>query len=754
MEFKVLGALEIVDETEIVELSGVKQRAVLGYLLLHANKVVPMSHVVKALWGTDVPPSARKMVQNAVSALRRMLASASSEAPVLLTHAPGYLLRVEPESLDLHRFQRLVEEARADLAVGSAKQAATALRAALALWRGPALSDLVETGLNWSELSALEIAKLGAVEDCFEAELACGRHHEVLAELGEFVVREPRRERLCGQLMLALYRAGRQAEALDVYQRTQALLVNDLGIEPGRELRKLQSMIVSQDLALTSHPQRVMVAPPPDVSLERKQVSVLLVHVSTPTDADPEDVNEALPGISASVGDEVRRFGGVGGGAIGSMFLALFGVPRNHENDAERAVRAALAIRDRLDGAEVRIAVSTGSALARFQRDDAAAPVVTGAVVDTALLLLGAAGTIVACEATRRAADGQIVFDGALAVEPAETRATSAGALVGRVHELQLLRSLLGQVRDLRRPHLLTVLGRPGIGKSRLVAEFGRQVRANREAVACLTGFTSPFATDSPYLPLATMIGEPDADLAAWCRFAEAAAADGPVVVVLEDLHWADDVLLAAVENLTDRLSSVPLLVIATARPELLQRRPAWGGGRRHTTMTTLDPLTEHATAEILRDLASREGADRAGLSELCDALAGRAGGIPLFAAEYAKMLAENVRGDFPVPAGVHSVLASQLDMLSSTEKTVLLDASVLPEPFSPEAAAAVGRRDEAEAAGAMTRLERLGFLRRSGDGYVFEHPLVREVACAQLPRSERAERERRASGVVSGIAG
>ncbi|SDW25165.1 Transcriptional regulatory protein, C terminal [Amycolatopsis xylanica] len=752
MEFKVLGALEIVDETEIVELSGVKQRAVLGYLLLHANKVVPMSHVVKALWGADVPPSARKMVQNAVSALRRMLATASSEAPVLLTHAPGYLLRLEPESLDLHRFQRLVDQARGDLAAGSAQQAATALRAALALWRGPALSDLVETGLNWSELSALEIAKLGAVEDCFEAELACGRHHEVLAELAEFAVREPRRERLCGQLMVALYRAGRQAEALDVYQRTQALLVHDLGIEPGRELRKLQSMIVSQDLALTAHPQPVAVAPSPDVSLERKQVSVLLVHVGAPADTDPEDVNDALPGIAAVVGEEVRRFGGVGGGTIGSMFLALFGVPRNHENDAERAVRAALAIRDRLDGAEVRMAVSTGGALTRFQRDDAAAPpVVTGAVVDTALLLLGAPGSIVACEATRRAAEGQIVFDGALAVSPAETRGAGAGTLVGRVHELQLMRSLLGQVRDLRRPHLLTVLGRPGIGKSRLVAEFGRQVCANREAVACLTGFTSPFATESPYLPLTAMIGEPDADLAAWCRFVEATATDGPIVVVLEDLHWADDVLLAAVETLTDRLPSVPLLVIATARPELLQRRPAWGGGRRHTTMTTLDPLSEHATAEILLDLASREGADRAGLPELCDALAGRAGGIPLFAAEYAKMLAEFPRrDDFPVPAGVHSVLASQVDMLSSTEKTVLLDASVLPEPFSAQAVASVGRRDEAEVAGAMTQLERLGFLRRSGGGYVFEHPLVREVACAQLPRSERADKKQRALVVGS----
>ncbi|WP_370948684.1 BTAD domain-containing putative transcriptional regulator [Amycolatopsis sp. cg5] len=748
MEFKVLGALEIVDEAEVVELSGVKQRAVLGYLLLHANKVVPMSHVVKALWGGDVPPSARKMVQNAVSALRRMLATASTDAPVLLTHAPGYLLRLDPESLDLHRFQRLVEKARTDLAAGSAKQAATALRAALALWRGPALSDLVETGLNWSELSALEIAKLGAVEDCFEAELACGRHHEVLAELGEFVVREPRRERLCGQLMVALYRAGRQAEALDVYQRTQALLVDDLGIEPGRELRALQSMIVNQDLSLTVGPRQPVVAAAPDVSLERKQVSVLLVHVSTPADADPEDVDEALPEIATLVSDEVRRFGGVGGGAIGSMFLALFGVPRTHDNDAERAVRAALAIRDRLDGSEVRIAVSTGGALTRFQRGDlAAAPVVTGAVLDSALLLLGAAGSIVASEATRRAADGRIVFDGELAVAPAETREPGAGPLIGRVHELQLLRSLLGQVRDLRRPHLLTVIGRPGIGKSRLVAEFGRQVCANREAVACLSGFTSPFTADSPYLPLAAMIGEPGADFAAWCRHVESAAVDGPVVVVLEDLHWADDVLLAAVETLTDRLPSVPLLVIATARPELLRRRPAWGGGRRHTTMTTLDPLSEHATAEILLDLASREGADRAGLPELCDALAGRAGGIPLFAAEYAKLLAGDVRGEFPVPAGVHSVLASQLDMVSPAEKTVLLDASVVPEPFSAETVASVGRRDEAEVADALTQVERLGFLRRSGGGYVFEHPLAREVASAQLPRSERADKLQRAFG-------
>jgi anti-anti-sigma factor len=249
MEFRVLGPLEAVIGGHQVPLGGIKQRATLGLLLLHANHVVPTSDLLSALWSDNVPPTARKMLQNAVSGLRGMLAMGEGEqAPaLLLTHAPGYILHVEPASLDLVRFRELVDEGRAELRKGAWEPAARRLREALPLWRGPALADLAETGIAWPELTALKDSRLSALEDCYEAELAVGRHRELISELTELVETEPSRERLCGQLMLALYRDGRQVDALDAFRRTRAELVERLGLEPGRELRELERAILNQD---------------------------------------------------------------------------------------------------------------------------------------------------------------------------------------------------------------------------------------------------------------------------------------------------------------------------------------------------------------------------------------------------------------------------------------------------------------------------------------------------------------------------
>jgi anti-anti-sigma factor len=249
MEFRVLGPLEAVIGGHLAPLGGIKQRATLGLLLLHANQVVPTSDLLSALWSDNVPPTARKMLQNAVSGLRGMLAMGEGEqAPaLLLTHAPGYVLHVEPASLDLVRFRELVDEGRAELRKGSWEPAARRLREALPLWRGPALADLAETGIAWPELTALKDCRLSALEDCYEAELAVGRHRELISDLTELVETEPSRERLCGQLMLALYRDGRQVDALDAFRRTRAELVERLGLEPGRELRELERAILNQD---------------------------------------------------------------------------------------------------------------------------------------------------------------------------------------------------------------------------------------------------------------------------------------------------------------------------------------------------------------------------------------------------------------------------------------------------------------------------------------------------------------------------
>lgn len=251
MQFSVLGSTEVTAGDVQLELGGVKQRAILGYLVLYANKVVPTSQILQAMWEGNPPPTARKMVQNAVSAIRRMLAGhADPETPVLHTHAPGYQLRIDPNLVDLFRFRALVREGRAAITGGTPGHGVELLREGLSLWRGRALADLVETGICWSELAAIEDERLSALEDRLDAELACGRHREITPELEVLTEAEPLRERLCQQFMLALYRSGRQVDALNVYRRTRMALVDGLGIEPGRELQLLQHLILEHDSSI------------------------------------------------------------------------------------------------------------------------------------------------------------------------------------------------------------------------------------------------------------------------------------------------------------------------------------------------------------------------------------------------------------------------------------------------------------------------------------------------------------------------
>jgi anti-anti-sigma factor len=253
VEFRVLGPLEVVACGRSVPLGGIKQRATLGLLLLNANRVVATSEILNNLWPPDAAPStARKMLQNAISALRGILAAdIDAEAqPALLTHSPGYLLHVDPDYIDITKFDRLIEKGRSDVQTGSLESGTRKFREALALWRGPVLADLVESGISWPELAALRDRRLSALEDCYGVELARGRHREVIAELEELVEREPTRERLCSQLMLALYRDGRQVEALNAFRSTRCSLVDQLGLEPGRELTELERAILRQDESL------------------------------------------------------------------------------------------------------------------------------------------------------------------------------------------------------------------------------------------------------------------------------------------------------------------------------------------------------------------------------------------------------------------------------------------------------------------------------------------------------------------------
>ncbi|EFL33823.1 SARP family pathway specific regulatory protein [Streptomyces viridochromogenes DSM 40736] len=750
-----LGPLEVVCSDHLVGLGGTRQRATLGFLLLNTNRVVASSQLIEALWPVGkAPKSARKILQNSVWRLRRALSPDERDAGCveLLSQAPGYMLRVAPDRTDLHNFRGLVEKGRAEMAAGSPEKASLLLRDALALWRGPVLADLVETGIDWPELTSVRNARLDALEDYFEAELACGHHHRIIAELEKTVTSDPLRERLLGQLMLALYRSGRQTDALDVYHCARTEMVEKLGLEPGHALKALQQAILAHDRALVpagvrqqidllmtgaprdraepalqgapGGPDGVSAQPenlaagavprerrlgqgtapkepatrPPTVELppvdtpvlrtmvaERKDVSVLIVRVQLSTedgDSDPERIDEAAENAAAVIREEVECLGGTVAASIGPIWLALFGVPRTGEDDAERAVHAAMTIRDRLGvaaspagsataaarGVSIQAAVATGEALVRYQPDRGEAPPsVNGALLDEChtLLSLTPVGEIRVCDDTRRATEFAVTYhrgDSSPGWQVGGFRqeyvALHAVPVIDREYDLDVLRGLLQRTRHQATPHLVTVLGEPGIGKTRFIMEFERRVAANPEAIRLLVVRSRPVIGEEPLEVLydlvasccgilrgdsaetarakltatverlveaeeerqwmrtslhplldaevctSTRVAVGDALAAARQLLAEIAGR-GPLVVVFEDLHWADDVLVDFVEDLAPSVGSLPLLVIATTRPELLKRRPEWGSGIRHGLTLTLEPISDAAIDRLLEFLMS-----------------------------------------------------------------------------------------------------------------------------------------------------
>ena len=245
MDFRILGPLEAWDGGREITLGGPKPRALLAVLLLHANEVVSADRLIDEVWGDDSPEDAAAALRVNVSRLRKAL-----PPDALTTRSPGYVLRIEPDALDLHRFERLVDEGRGLLARGLAADGSERLRGALSLWRGPALVDFAYEGFAQAAIARLEEIKLAAVELRIDTDLALGRHDELVGELEGLVAEHPLRERPRGYLMTALYRSGRQAEALDAYRDARRALVDGLGIEPGTALQELERAILLQDPSL------------------------------------------------------------------------------------------------------------------------------------------------------------------------------------------------------------------------------------------------------------------------------------------------------------------------------------------------------------------------------------------------------------------------------------------------------------------------------------------------------------------------
>ncbi|WP_405593436.1 BTAD domain-containing putative transcriptional regulator [Streptomyces sp. NBC_01092] len=880
MKFQVLGPLTVHGDSGPIMLSGVKQRATLGHLLLHANEVVATSALMRALWAGEPPPTARKMLQNAVSALRGLLAAEDTRGgPVLLTHAPGYLLRVDGDDLDLTTYRALADRGRADLAAGAWTPAARTLRAALDLWRGPVLADLAESGTDWPELRTLAQARSATREDLYEAELACGRHHEVLEDLQTHAQREPASERLCAQLMLALYRRGGQADALDAYRRTRTALASRLGLEPGRVLRAVERAVLDHDpvlgqpdalaiMALDGEARRprpadlpvaprpaavapavlvgfdtrpaprppappALPAPPPVAAFpypaapagvlteQHKQLSMLLVRTTLGKGlgGDPEDAARLSGELAVAIRDEVARHGGKVSGVLGPVTFALFGVVRTREDDAERAVRAGRSILRRLrqygaggpvpvhGGSAPRVAVATGDVVVTCAADGTGAvPIVNGAVPQSCADLLQTVppGGIRVCATTRSGTERTLVYgpagpDGASEPLGARTACTDPPPpLVGREREVEQLGGALGDVARRQRPCLLTTLGEPGAGKTRLTTELARLARRSPHGYRVVTGHSSWSDRDRPLAllerTLASATGAEDCardalarmvhalfgtgdrgawlldrlgpllrddqpapadwpDLAtAWRLLLTGLAAERPLLLVLEDLHTAPDPVLDLVTELADAAGPVPLLLAVTARPELLDRRPTWGGGRRDALALTLDPLDEPSSAQLLDALLTDGGC--ALPPDLRRDVLARVGGNPLYAVEYARELTGSGRPAGPpaMPRHVRQVVAAHLDTLPPLAKAVLVCASALGGVCCADGVSAVGGVDRAEAAHWLDHLERRDFLRRSRHPsatgalrYAFRHPATREAVDALVPRTVREDRRRRA---------
>src|SRR5215468_4050430 len=258
-EFGVLGPLEVRRSGRAVPLGGPRQRAVLALLLLEANRAVSMERLAEDLWGGHPPEGWATTLQIYVVHLRRALEPDRPKgvaASVLVTRGRGYLLRVDPGQLDAARFQDGFAAGRAALEAGRCAEAAETLHQALGLWRGPVLADLADYSFTRPEAARLEELRLAALEARIDADLGLGRHDELTGELERLAGEHLLRERLHGQLMLALYRCGRQAEALAAYRRARDLLAGELGIEPGEPLQRLHASILAHDPALDWHDAR------------------------------------------------------------------------------------------------------------------------------------------------------------------------------------------------------------------------------------------------------------------------------------------------------------------------------------------------------------------------------------------------------------------------------------------------------------------------------------------------------------------
>jgi class 3 adenylate cyclase/tetratricopeptide (TPR) repeat protein len=582
------------------------------------------------------------------------------------------------------------------------------------------------------------------------------------------------------------------------------------------------------------------------VGEERKVVSVLFVDIVDFTArshrSDPEDVVAALAPYQQRLRQEIERFGGMREKFIGDAVVGVFGAPVAHEDDAERAVRAALSIIDAIEELNkkhpslelaVRAAVNTGEGLVSFRSAHRAGEgIVTGDVANTASRLQNVApvGGVVVGELTYRSTRAAINYEQLesvtvkgkpdplpvwRAIAPRsrvtiDRVADASTPFIGRKYDLLALEALYQRALHETSVQLVTIVGEPGVGKSRLIVEFAAFREKEPELVQWRQGRCLPYGEGITFWPLSEIIkagagilesdgieqasvkldaaieeviaddnerewfkarlsplvGAKSPDEAeivdrgesftAWRRYLEAQANHRPLILVFEDLHWADPATVEFIEHLVDWSEGIPMFVICAARPELYDNHPGWGGGKHNSNTIGLSPLSDEETGELIGSLFLRAAVSQKIKSSLLE----RAGGNPLYAEEFARMIVE--RGvldltssaptvdltDFPFPETLHALIAARLDSLSAPQKAILQDAAVAGRNFWSGAVAAIGGADEATIKQVLHDLTLKELVRparsssmENHEEYSFWHALVRDVAYGQIPRAARGRK-------------
>jgi DNA-binding SARP family transcriptional activator len=797
MDIRILGPTEVLDEGREVPLPSGHGRALLVLLALHAGESISADRLIDELWGEDPPPTARTVVHGLVSRLRRVLVPHSAKArpgALIQTIGGGYRLAIEPDAVDAHRFKRLIDEAR----IGPAEVRAAKLSTALALWRGAALIDFAYEPFAQRAIRALEELRIQAIEERVEADLASGRAGDLAADLQQLVQAHPFRERLHGALMLALYRSGRQADALQAYLDARTLLVEELGLEPGPTLRDLEMAILRQDPVLEAPRTDSARTGPSDsprswLPRERRTVTVAVVDVAP--GAHLEMDTEAVGRLGAQSGrvatEVIERHGGRVERELGGTLIAFFGFPMAHEDDAFRAVRAVADAQAAVVALNDRLSAPDGSAPYRssagIETGDIVvtgpgAPLrdaVTGPVVRAASRLQQAApdDEIAVGPAAQRLLRGAVIMKpldhapggaaGWQVLEIVRAPAIPGGLdapMFGRQGELTQLRSLFRRVVRSDTALRFTVLGDAGIGKSRLAREFVSSIGADantiiqrcpapgegvaflpvRDAVIEAAGFlgwrglhqllANNHDGQRVAPEIATAIGlRAETESAAVLfpavrRLFAVLASQRPLIVVLEDLHWAEPTFLDLVDYLV-REATEPILLLCLARPELAEQRPDW----HSTNVVELEPLSTADIESLVVDRAGSIGLD------VVDRIVETSEGNPLFAEQLLMALDDEPRG--AVPASLGGLLTMRLDRLGPGERDLLRCASIVGLEFGVEAVSGLLPADARPFAGRhLESMARRRFIQRTGPmTFRFGHALIRMAAYQSIAREDRA---------------